>query len=146
MVYLNQGILNQAAVVASRNKTLVNPTYLWAMQHKLSGRQWRFIPYRIIPLTDYTPGYDLFCLTVTDSQPEHLTGNTSCGLCVVDLYPGEYYLKIYEQVSPTNLNPMLSHDVVNETIVNVVGTNQNEPVTYESGDDIFIIYNVDNTP
>jgi hypothetical protein len=41
---------------------------------------------------------------------------------------------------------MLSHDVVNETIVNVVGTNQNEPITYESGDDIFIIYNVDNTP
>jgi hypothetical protein len=64
----------------------------------------------------------------------------------VDLYPGEYYLKIYEQVSSTNLNPSLSHDVVNETIVNVVGTNQNEPVTYESGDDIFIIYNVDNTP
>jgi len=146
MVYLNQGVLNQAAVVASRNKTLANPTYLWSMQHKLSGRQWRFIPYRIIPLTDYTPGYDLFCVTVSDSQPEHLTGNTSCGLCIVDLYPGEYYLKIYEQVSSSNLNPALSHDVVNETIVNVVGTNQNEPITYESGDDIFIIYNVDNTP
>lgn len=146
MVYLYQGQLNQAAVVASRNKSLSNPTYLWSMQHKLSGKQWRFIPYRIIPMTDYTPGYDLFCMTVSATTTEHLTGNTSCGLCVVNLYPGEYYLKIYEQVSPSNLNPALSHDVVNETIVNVVGTNQNEPVTYESGDDIFIIYNVDNTP
>jgi hypothetical protein len=36
--------------------------------------------------------------------------------------------------------------VVYETIVNVVGTNQNNPVTYSgtSDGDVFIIYNADN--
>jgi hypothetical protein len=147
MIYINQGELNEAAAVASRNKTLTgNVTYLWSMQHKLSGRRYRFIPFRILPATTYPPGYDLFCITIDDSIPESLTGNTICGDCNVHLIPGEYYLKIYEQLSTTNLNPQLSYDVVYETIVNVVGTNQNNPVTYSgtSDGDVFIIYNADN--
>ena len=145
MIYINQGQLNQAAAVCSRNKSLANPTYLWAMSHKLSNTRYRFIPFRVPPSTvGYEPGYDLFCITIDNSIPESLTGNTQCEDCNVHLIPGEYYLKVYEQVSSTNLNPALSYDVVYETIVNVVGTNLNIPVSYSGTSDIFIIYNADN--
>ena len=145
MVYLNQGQLNQASFVASRNKQLTgNVTYLFSMMHKLSGQKWRFIPYRTVPSVDYEPSYDIFCITIDDSRTESLTGNTSCTRCNVHLIPGEYYVKIYEQSSTTNLDPMLSFDVVNETLVNVVGTNKNIPTSYSGNSDVFIIYNSDN--
>jgi hypothetical protein len=144
MVYINQGEYNEPAVVCSRNKTLSNPTYLWSMLHKLSGQVWRFIPYRILPSVTYSPAYDLFGVTIDDTIPESLTGNTGSTSCNVHLIPGEYYVKIYEQVSSTNLNPALSYDVVYETIFNVVGINQNTPVSYSGTPDVFIIYNENN--
>jgi hypothetical protein len=144
MVYVNQGEYNEPAVVCSRNKSLSNPTYLWSMYHKLSGQVWRFIPYRIPPSVSYSPAYDLFGLTIDDSIPESLTGNTGATSCNIHAIPGEYYVKIYEQVSSTNLNPALSYDVVYETIFNVVGINQNTPISYSGTPDIFIIYNENN--
>lgn len=145
MIYLNQGELNQAAVVASRNKQLGGSvTYLWSMMHKLTGQKWRFIPFRVPQTVDYSPSYDLFCITIDDTIPQSLTGNTVCGDCNVHLIPGEYYIKIYEQLSTTNLDPALSYDVVNETIVNVVGTNKNIPTSYSGNSDVFIVYNEDN--
>ena len=145
MIYLNQGEENQAAVVASRNKQLGgNVTYLWSMMHKLTGQKWRFIPFRVPPTVNYSPSYDLFCIKIDDTLPQSLTGNTVCGDCNVHLIPGEYYIKIYEQLSTTNLDPALSYDVVNETIVNVVGTNKNIPTSYSGNSDVFIVYNEDN--
>jgi hypothetical protein len=114
------------------------------MYHKLSGQVWRFIPYRIPPSVSYSPAYDLFGLTIDDSIPESLTGNTGATSCNIHAIPGEYYVKIYEQVSSTNLNPALSYDVVYETIFNVVGINQNTPISYSGTPDIFIIYNENN--
>ena len=145
MVYLNQGQLNQSAFVASRNKQLLgNVTYLFSMMHKLTGQKWRFIPFRIPPSVDYEPSYDLFCINIDETIPESLSGNTSCGDCNLHLIPGEYYVKIYEQLSTTNLDPQYSYDVVNETIVNVVGTNKNIPTSYSGTSDVFIVYNPDN--
>lgn len=148
MIYLHQGQNNQVAVVCSRNKTLSgNVQYLWAMQHKLSGKRYRFIPFRVQPSVNYTPGYDLFCIDIDSSIPNVLTGATVCGdTNVGTLIPGEYYVKIYEQMSTSNLDPMLSHDVVNETLCHVVGVNQNVPTTYTGGTDgVFIIYNDNNS-
>jgi len=145
MVYLNQGSVNQSAFVASRNKQLGgNVTYLFSMLHKLSGQRWRFIPYRVPPSVNYSPSYDLFCINIDDSIPQSLTGNTTCGKCNVHLIPGEYYVKIYEQLSSDNLDPQYSYDVVNETLVNVVGTNKNIPTSYSGDSDVFIVYNADN--
>jgi hypothetical protein len=145
MIYINQGILNPSvAAVCSRNKTLSSPTYLWSAQHKLSSKSWKFIPFRIPPSVNYSPGYDLFTIEVDDTQPESFTASTSANTVNLHFYPGEYYVKIYEQASPTNLNPALSYDVVNETIMNVIGTNQNTPISYSGTPDIFIIYNSDN--
>lgn len=145
MIYLNQSENNQAAAVCSRNKTLTgNVVYLWSMSHKLSGKQYRFIPYRLQPSVSYSPAYDIFCIDIDENIPQVLTGATSCGETNVHLIPGEYYLKVYEQYSTTNLNPMLSHDVVYETLVNVIGVNQNIPVSYSGTTDIFIVYNAEN--
>jgi len=88
----------------------------------------------------------LFCIDIDASIPNVLTGATSCGETNVGtLIPGEYYVKIYEQMSTSNLDPMLAHDVVQETLLHVVGINQNIPTTYTGGTDgVFIIYNDNN--
>jgi hypothetical protein len=116
------------------------------MVHKLSNQRFRFIPFRVPPsISGYEPAYDLFCIDIDDSIPEVLTGATVCGQTNVHLIPGEYALKVYEQYSTTNLNPALSHDVVYETLVNVVGTNQNNPTVYSgTTDTYYVIYNPNN--
>lgn len=145
MIYLNQQVANEPAATCTRNSTLTGTTYyLWSMTHKLSGQRKQFIPYRIPPVVSYEPYYDLFGVVVSNTSPESLTGNTTPTECVVDLICGEWYLKIYEQLSPTNLNPSLAYNVVQETIVTVNCYEQNTPVSYDDQDDVFIIYNPDN--
>jgi hypothetical protein len=58
------------------------------------------------------------------------------------LIPGDYFVKVYEQSSTTNLNPSLSYDVVYETTARVIGTGntQNELVSYSANTDIFTVY------
>jgi len=105
---------------------------------------WNFLPYRIPPSTTYEPGYDLFCMNVNYSVPESLTGNTDCNSCNIHLIPGEYWVRIYSQSSLTNLDPSLTDELVYETMGLMVGVNQNEPITYQGDDDVFILYNEDN--
>lgn len=91
------------------------------------------------------PYYDLFCIEVNDSIPQVLTGATSCGQTNVHLIPGEYSLAVFEQYSPSNLNPQLSNDLIYNNLVTVVGTNQYDPAVYQSGQtDTYIIYDPDN--
>ena len=146
MIYVNQQVYNEPASTCTRNQTLTGTTYfLWSMTHKLSNERKAFIPYRIPPNTGYNdPYYDLFGVTLSTTATESLTGNTTPTECVVNLICGEWYLKIYEQLSPTNLNPSLAYNVVNETIVTVNCYEQNEPISYTNVDDVFIIYNPDN--
>ena len=144
MIYLNQGQLNQPATVCSRNATLTNPYYLWSVTHLLSRKQWNFIPFRIPPATvGYTPGYDLFCLTINENTPEVFTG--SCGSVNVHLIPGQYEVQIWEQTSNTNLQISAATNVVQTNMITVVGVNKNIPLTYSGGGaDTYIIYNADN--
>ena len=147
MIYLNQSQQNQAAAVCTRNATLTGGTivYLWNLQHKLSGRVFNFIPFRLIPSVTYKPAYDLFCIDIDDSIPQVLTGTTQCGQTNVHLIPGEYALTVYQQLSTSNLNPSLSSGIVYQTLVIVDGVNQNNPTVYTGGTDgVFIIYNSDN--
>jgi len=144
MIYLYQNEFNQAAAVCSRNSTLNNPVFLWKMVHKLSNQEWRFIPFRILPSEPYKPAYDLFCINIDDSIPEVLTGATVCGQTNVHLIPGEYSLEVYQQVSSINLNPLLSSGLVYQTLVNMIGTNQNIPVTYSGQSNNYVIYDPDN--
>jgi hypothetical protein len=147
MIYINQGQQNQAAAVCSRNATISNPVFLWNLVHKLSLKVYNFIPFRIPPNTTYLPGYDLFCLNIDNSIAPVLSGSTFCGETNVHLIPGEYYLKVWEQTSSTNLTPPLDNNLcVYQTLVNVIGVNQNVPITYATPSDesVFIIYNPNN--
>ena len=147
MIYLHQGQTNQAAAVCSRNATISNPVFLWNMVHKLSSKVYNFIPFRILPITTYKPGYDLFCIDINDAIPQVLTGASSCSQTNVHLIPGEYFLNVYQQTSTSNLIPSPDeNNIVYQTLVNVLGVNQNVPITYQAPADesVFIIYNPNN--
>jgi len=143
MIYVEQNQTNQVPMVCTRNNLdLTYNTYLWYVNHKLTNRSYYFIPFRVIPSVDYTPSYDLFCITVNTSIPESLTGNTTCGSCNVHLIPGEYYVEVYSQTTNSqNLNPNLSQELVYQTMMTVVGVNQNNPVSYSGDSEVFILYN-----
>ena len=146
MIQIETGILNTVVGTCSRNKQLTgNVTYLWSLTHKLTKQNWRSIPYRIASVTPgYDPSYDLFYVDVDNTSPEVFiaTGATNVNL---HLLPGQYYVKVYEQVSTTNLNPALSYNAVYETTANVnySGSPQNEIVAYTGGsnNEVFKIYN-----
>ena len=144
MIYLYQDQNNQAAAVCSRNSTISNPVFLWKLVHKLSNAEYLFIPFRILPVVDYKPAYDLFCIDIFDNIPEVLTGTTGCGQTNVHLIPGEYSLEVYQQTSTSNLDPILSQGLVYQTLVNMVGVNQNIPVTYSGQSNNYVIYDPDN--
>lgn len=142
MIYLNQGDNNTVTATCSANKMLTGtPTYLWAMRHKLTNQSWKSIPYKIPPSVDYNPTYDLFTIKVDNSIPEVYTASTSANTVNLHLIPGQYFVKIYEQQSTTNLNPNYSYDVVYEGIAEVIssGTSTTE-VSYSGTSDIFIVY------
>lgn len=144
MIYLYQDQNNTVPAVCSRNGFLMDPEYLWVITHKLTNTMWNFIPFRIPPSTDYKPGYDLFCIQVSGGTQVY-TGATSCANTVnLNLIPGEYFINIYEQYSNSNLNPNNADDIVYETLMSVIGVNQNEPITYSGTSDIFILYNENN--
>lgn len=141
MVYLQQGQSNQNMLVTcSRNKSLTGSvTYLWSVRHKLSQEVWRFIPYRDPVNLGYEPSKDLFYVSIDDSTPQVFTGSTGT-TANVHLIPGEYYLKIYEQYSTTNLNPSLSHDVVYEGMLVVESDTPIGQIDYTGLTESVIIY------
>jgi hypothetical protein len=142
MIILNQGELNVSTATCSVNKQLSAPTYLWSVKHKLTNQRWRFIPYQYQTTVPYTPSYDLFSIRVDNTQPEVFTASTADNTANLHLIPGDYFVKVYEQSSTTNLNPQLSYDVVYETTARVIGTGntQNQLISYTGNTDIFNIY------
>lgn len=140
MIILNKNITNSAIATCTRNKTLTsnNVYYLWTIRHKLSDQQWKFIPYRVEPSVDYKPSYDKFIIGTYLNQPELYIGD-NMNYVNLHLISGEYYLKIYEQVSSTNLDPSLSYDVVYEGMIDVPQDNKVEK-TYTGNTDTYIVY------
>lgn len=140
MIYINQGQSNNVLVTCSRNKSLTgNVFYLWTVRHKLSQQAWKFLPYKAPNITPYEPSKDLFFIDIIDSSPQVLIG-TSGNTANVHMIPGEYYLKIYEQLSSTNLNPQLAYDVVYEGTITVNSSNPIGEIDYSGLTDTVIIY------
>ena len=139
MICVNQGQYNTPIATCSRNKQLSNPYYLWTIRHKLSNQTWQFIPYREQSITTYPPSYDVFQLDIFSNVPEVYIGDTGT-TCNLHLIPGEYYVKIYEQVSSTNLNPKLSYDVVYEGMAIVNYSASTAPIQYSGTSDIYKVY------
>jgi len=142
MIILNQSELNVATATCSLNKQLSTPTYLWSMRHKLTNQSWKFIPYKYPPNTTYLPSWDLFSIRIDNTLPQTYTASTADNTTNLHLLPGDYFVKIYEQSSSTNLNPQNSYDVVYETIARVIGTGntENTLVSYSANTEVFSIY------
>ena len=147
MIAINQGQLNNVIATCSRNKQLTGTVYyLWTMTHKLTKQNWKFIPY-LLPATGavgYEPSYDLFQVNVNENSAQVYIATGTTTPVNLHLIPGQYFVKIYEQASPTNLNPLQSYDVVYEGMANVIGTNPayNDIVEYtgNSASQIFKVY------
>jgi hypothetical protein len=142
MIILQQGQFGRAIATCSRNKNLTGSvTFLWTMRHKLSNQSWQFIPYRDPSITfGYEPAYDMFDININLSQPENYIGTSSSNCVNLHFIPGEYYLKIYEQVSTTNLNPALSYDYVYEGMVVIKSEDPIQEISYSGTNDVFIVY------
>lgn len=141
MIYLQQGDINQPTLVTcSRNKSLTGAvTYLWTIRHKLSQQSWKFIPYREPNITTYEPSKDLFFISVDETSPEVYIGSSTTS-SNLHLISGEYYLKIYEQTSPTNLQPSQSYDVVYEGMLVVKSDDPINQIAYTGNSEVIIIY------
>jgi hypothetical protein len=139
MIIVQQGQYNTPWATCSRNKTLSSPTYLWTIRHKLANVAYQFIPFRILPITTYPPNYDLFELNIFSNQPTVLIGS-NVQAANLPLIPGEWWLKIYEQVSTTNLNPALSYDVVYEGTLLVEQQTPIQQVEYTGTSNTWVVY------
>ena len=129
MVILEQGQDNVVYAMASRNKLMLGGDYfLFSMYNKLSEEKFRFIPYHRPYNSVYPPRLDEFEIKIDFNSPQSLTGNTSGFTTNVWLTEGEYYYKIYQQKSSTNLNPLLSTDVVDEGMMYVNANTTDIPV------------------
>ena len=126
MIPITQAQLNTVVATCSRNKQLTGSVYyLWTMTHKLTKQNWKFIPY-LLPATGavgYEPSYDQFQIDVDSASAEVFIATGTTTPVNLHLIPGHYYVKIYEQASSTNLNPLTSFDVVYEGMANIIGTN-----------------------
>ena len=123
----------------SRNKTLSSPYYLWTIRHKLSNQAYQFIPYRQQSITSYPPSYDMFDISVDFNQAQVYIGdiNSACNLWLI---PGEWYVKIYEQFSSSNLNPSLAYDVVYEGMMVVLSDDPIESIEYSGTPNTWVVY------
>ena len=106
MFLIKKGERNELVVSVSLNKTLPNPTYLFSFTHILSKETIRFIPQNISTATNRFDEFVFF-----ESQYENLNVVPPR---VTFPYDGQYYYSIYEQVSTTNLNPLLAFNKVAE--------------------------------
>ena len=121
MLKVSENSVNYVYVNCSRNKSLNRPTYLFSVVNQYNQLTKRFIPENIsfTGNTDYEYlRYDKFRFYVSGDTSENYIYSTGNPV-YLDLEPGMYYYKIYEQVSSSNLDPSLSHDVLDEGIMYV---------------------------
>ena len=135
MLHLNQNALNSCDVTVSNESELNNPNYLWVLTNLETKDKKYFIPFNAT--VPHAGRYDTFTFTSYPLQPEVLTGST----CNIHLQQGQYTYTIYDQVSSTNLDPLLSNSMV-ENGLGVVPQEEICFITYISPNDeaIMVVY------
>jgi hypothetical protein len=101
MLQINKAESKSWYLTLSEKTTIANPKYLFSLTHRLTNTAYNFI------LTDtsaYVERYNEFAIT---------EGTT------VTLDAGEYQYEIYAQTSPSNLDPALADELVEQGIVKV---------------------------
>lgn len=97
--------------------TIANPTYLFSITHRLTNTTTNFI---VADVSNYKERYNKFSVS---------EGTT------FDVDSGEFMYKVYAQISPTNLDPSLADELVEEGLLKVndltEGITQYEPLLIE---------------
>jgi hypothetical protein len=101
MLQINKAQTKSWYLTLSEKTTIANPTYLFSLTHRLTNNAYNFI---LSDTSSYPTRYNEFELT---------EGTT------VTLDAGEYIYKIYAQTSPSNVDPNLANELVEEGIVKV---------------------------
>ena len=101
MLQINKAETKTWYLTLTEKTTVSNPTYLFSLTHRLTNVAYNFI---LADTSSYPTRYNEFELT---------EGTT------VTLDAGEYIYKIYAQTSPTNVNPELANELVEEGMVKV---------------------------
>ena len=101
MLQINKQESKSWYLTLTEKTTIANPTYLFSLTHRLTNVAYNFI---LADTSSYTTRYNKFDIT---------EGTT------VTLDAGEYIYKIYAQTSPTNVDPALANELVEEGIVKV---------------------------
>jgi len=101
MLQINKAETKTWYLTLTEKTTVSNPTYLFSLTHRLTNVAYNFI---LTDTSSYVDRYNAFELT---------EGTT------VTLDAGEYIYKIYAQTSPTNVNPDLANELVEEGMVKV---------------------------
>jgi len=101
MLQINKAETKSWYLTLSEKTTIANPTYLFSLTHRLTNNAYNFI---LSDTSSYPTRYNEFELT---------EGTT------VTLDAGEYIYKIYAQTSPSNVDPNLANELVEEGIVKV---------------------------
>jgi hypothetical protein len=101
MLQINKAQTKSWYLTLSEKTTIANPKYLFSITQRQSNKTTNFI---LTDISAFTERYNKFNVT---------EGTTF----LVDA--GEFFYKIYAQTSPTNLNPSLANELVEEGLLKV---------------------------
>ncbi|CAB4136860.1 hypothetical protein UFOVP1479_37 [uncultured Caudovirales phage] len=106
MLHILNNQINSLDVTVSNESELNNPNFLWVLTNLETRDKIYFLPY----LDDVTHAgrFDTFIFSTYPLDPIVLTGST----CNIHIQQGQHSYTIYDQVSSTNLDPLLSNSVV----------------------------------
>lgn len=150
MLYIQQNATNNLFVLASEFKTLNNPTYLFRLQNSQGMDVHTFIPENISSTypSVYASKYDVFSFTTYKNQPQNLIFSAGSPVNLHLTNENQYWLGVYEQVSPTNLNPQFALEKLYTSLAFIFVDDTNEYYTGNTANTAnnVIYYNVPATP
>lgn len=127
--FITRSSVNTLVFTLKEKTTLATPYYLFELTSRLSGTKYYFTK---ADSSNYVDTYNEFL--IEETATEDLTDGK---IYLPDV--GEYYYKIYEQVSATNLDPTSTTSIVEEGIIRVTSTTT-AISTYQSSETI-TVYN-----
>jgi hypothetical protein len=150
MLYIQQNATNNLFVLASEFKTLANPTYLWRLQNSQSKESYTFIPENVSSTypSAYASKYDVFSFNTFLSGATNYIFSAGTPVNLHLKNENQYWIGVYEQASPTNLNVNLTYDKLVSSLGFIF---VDENLEYYTGNTAntannVIYYNVPSTP
>jgi len=115
MLIINKNTTEPFRVTVTEKVSISNPYFLFVFTNDITKGQVVFLQTNI---SNHTQRYDEFMLTETSG-----TINASSG--TVEFLPlGSWTYEVFEQASPTNLDPTLTGNRVESGMAKVIGTNE----------------------